>query len=135
MNLLNTTGMTAGFTLGMRPDARESLVVVVKGTFTIPTDGGEPALQQTQEPLVMADVFTGEPGFSAPIYESDYAPSKPRCDVLLNGSAYAPKGRPVQQVSVAMRVGSVMKAFDVVGTASGNRAPCRSRRPLLSISP
>ena len=46
----------------------------------------------------MADTFTGEPGFSAPVYEVDFAPRKPRCDVLLVGSAYAPEGRPATRV-------------------------------------
>jgi hypothetical protein len=107
--------MQAGYTLGMRPDGRESLVVVVKGTFTIPADGKEPQLAPEQAPLVEADVFTGEPGFSAPLYESDYAPRKPRCDVLLNGSAYAPGGKPAERVPVSLRIGSLTKAFDVVG--------------------
>ena len=63
----------------------------------------------------MADVFTGEPGFSAPLYESDFAPHKPKCDVLLNGSAYAPEGRPAERVTGSLRVGSLRKSFDVVG--------------------
>ena len=35
MELLNATGMQAGYTMGMQPDGRELLVVAVKGTFTI----------------------------------------------------------------------------------------------------
>ena len=38
MELINATGMQAGYTMGMQPDGRELLVVVVKGTFTIPKD-------------------------------------------------------------------------------------------------
>jgi len=116
MQLLNATKMQAGYTLGLQPDGRELLVVVVKGTFTIPKDEKqEPKLAPEQVPLVTADVFTGEPGFSAPLYESDYAPHKPKCDVLLNGSAYAPGGKPVERVTVSLRVGSWSKSFDVVG--------------------
>jgi hypothetical protein len=115
MELLNFTKMTAGFTVGLRPDAREVLVVAVKGTFTIPTKGQELQLADEQLPLVDADTFSGEPGFSAPIDEADYAPFKPRCDVLLRGSAYAPGGRPAQRVPVALRVGALAKTFNVVG--------------------
>lgn len=115
MELLNATKMTAGYTMGMKPDGRESLVVVVKGTFSIPPRGGEPRLLDEQVPLIASDVYTGEPGFSAPLYESDYAPRKPKCDVLLNGSAYAPGGRPAERVTVSLRVGAVRKSFDVVG--------------------
>ena len=115
MNLVNTTRMTAGYTLGIQPDGRELLVVVVKGTFAIPAPGQRPLPADSQEPLVETDVFTGEPGFSAPLYEIDFAPCKPRCDVLLNGSAYAPRGKPVERVKVSLRVGSWQKSFDVVG--------------------
>jgi hypothetical protein len=115
MELLNATKMTAGYTMGLRPDGRELLVVVVKGTFRIPKDNRGPELAEQQVDLVMVDEFTGEPGFSAPKYESDFAPTKPRCDVLLNGSAYAPAGRPVTRVDVGLRVGAMAKFFSVVG--------------------
>ncbi len=71
--------------MGMQPDGRELLVVVVKGTFVIPKGGEEPQLTEEQIPLIEADTFTGEPGLSAPVYESDYSPRKLRCDVLLSG--------------------------------------------------
>jgi len=115
MELVNATKMKAGYTMGLKPDGRELLVVVVKGNFKIPKAGEEPELAEQQANLVMADEFTGEPGFSAPKYESDFAPIKPRCDVLLNGSAYAPGGEPARQVEVGLRVGAMTKQFQVVG--------------------
>lgn len=116
MELLNATKMQAGYTMGMKPDGRELLVVVVKGTFAVPERWDDkPRLAAKQVPLIMADTFSGEPGLSTPVYESDYAPYKPRCDVLLHGSAYAPRGRPAKRVTVALRVGAWGKSFDVVG--------------------
>ena len=50
MELLNATGMQAGYTMGLRPDGRELLVVVVKGTFDIPAGAGEPRLAEEQCP-------------------------------------------------------------------------------------
>jgi len=128
MELLNATKMVAGYTLGMEPSGRESLVVAVKGTFVIPADGGVPDLAEEQAPLVMADEFTGEPGLSATLYETDFAPHKPRCDVLLNGSAYAPGGKPTKRVTVGLAVGSMRKALDVVGDRVWDKG-------LVSISP
>lgn len=115
MDLLNATEMEAGYTMSTQPDGRELLVAVVKGTFTIPPRGEEACLAEDQVPLVETDVFTGEPGFSAPLYEIDFCPRKPHCDVLLNGSAYAPGGKPTKRVRVSLRVGSWKKSFDVVG--------------------
>ena len=115
MKLLNATRMQANYAMGMEPSGRELLVVVVKGTFQLPRPGEQVALAAEQTPLVDSDLFTGEPGFSAPLYESDYAPFKPRCDVLLNGSAYAPGGRQARRVTVSLRFGSLSKSFHVVG--------------------
>jgi len=115
MELLNATKYVAGYTQGLRPDARELLVVAIKGTFTIPKSGEQLQIAEDQVPLIEADVFTGEPGFSAPIYESDYAPLKPKCDVILNGSAYAPDGRPAVKVPVSLQIGPILKSFYVVG--------------------
>lgn len=115
MNLVNETKMEAGWTLGFQRDGRELLIVVVKGTFKIPKNGEDVVLAEEQVPLTEADEFTGEPGFSAPLYESDYAYQKPFCDILLNGSAYAPGGRGQKGVPVFMQVGSIAKYFLVVG--------------------
>lgn len=115
MDILNATTMQAGYTMGMQPDGRELLVVCIKGTFPIPKNGEEPQLAEKQVPLVEADTFTGEPGFSAPLYESDYPPRKLHCDVILNGSAYAPGGKPVTKVTVTLKVGTISKSFQVVG--------------------
>lgn len=116
MELINSTRMLAGFTMGMEPSGRELLVIAVKGTFRTPTQPGETLkLQDEQLPLLMSDVFFGEPGLSAPKYEVDFAPRKHRCDVLLNCSAYAPGGRPTERVAVGVRIGDWSKSFAVVG--------------------
>jgi hypothetical protein len=118
MQLINATRMVAGYNMGLEPSGRELLVIVVKGTFRFPA-ADEPAthfaLHEEQLPLVMADTFTGEPGLSAPLYEVDFAPRKPRCDILLLGSAYAPQGRVANRVDVGMRIGNWSKSFTVVG--------------------
>jgi hypothetical protein len=107
--------LQAGFNIGTRPDGRDLLVVVVKGTFEMVDSLGGLRLADSQVPLVYADVFSGEAGQSAPLCENDFAPYKPCCDVLLNGSAYSPGGRPASRVTVGLRVASVVKSFDVVG--------------------
>ncbi len=128
MELINTTGMCAAYTQGVEPSGREWLVVVVKGTFGIPEQAGLLArLHPEQMPMVTADTFTGEPGFSAPVQEVDFALRKPRCDILLTGSAWAPHGAPAERVLVGARVGAWQKTFAVVGNRhwgglSGTRA-------------
>jgi hypothetical protein len=141
VELINATRMVAGYTMGMEPSGRELLVVVIKGTFQLPRKPDEPLrLADDQLPLVMADTFTGEPGFSAPVQEVDFAPRKKRCDVLLVGSAYAPEGRPTSRVQVALRVNGITKSFTVVGNrhwqsgASGVRPSDPERFTVMPIS-
>jgi hypothetical protein len=128
MELLNASKLLAAYTQGMEPDGRESLVVVAKGTFNLPLDGRAATLADTQQPLLMADTFLGEPGLSAPLQEMDFAPVKPFCDVLVRGKAYAPGGRPVTQLAAGIRVGRVRKAFSVLG-------PQQWQLGLLGVSP
>ncbi|MBK5964165.1 hypothetical protein CCR95_08725 [Thiocystis minor] len=116
MELINATRMVAGYTMGMEPSGRELLVIVIKGTFALPRNGSDRLhLAQEQMPLVMADTFSGEPGRSAPIHEVDFAPRKPRADILISGSAYAPEGRPAPRVPVGLKVNGITKHFAVVG--------------------
>jgi hypothetical protein len=118
MELINATRMTAGYSMGLEASGRELLVVVVKGTFRFPRadePGTQLALHEEQLPLAMADTFTGEPGLSAPVLEADFAPRKPRCDILLLGSAHAPQGRPATRVEVGLRVGRWSKRFVAIG--------------------
>lgn len=120
MDLLKATRMNCEYTLGMTPEGVEHVVVVIKGTYDFPPVDAPAAtvastLSVNQEPLVMADTFSGEPGFSAPIYESEFPLTKPRCDVILHGSAYAPGGQPAKRVETSLRVGDMKKSVDVVG--------------------
>lgn len=140
MELINSTRMVAGYTMGLESSGRESLVVVVKGTFRIPTEpGARLQLHEEQVPLVTSDVFFGEPGRSPPQYEIDFAPRKQRCDVLLNGHAYAHDGRPTGRVAVGLRIGQWSKSFAVLGDrvwykAGGPRATAPTPFTKMPIS-
>jgi len=107
--------MNAAYTMGMDPSGRESLVIVIKATYSFPETGYDLKLAEEQLPLVESDTFSGEPGLSAPIYESDYAPIKPYCDVLFHGKAYAPEKKPISSLQVRLTVGPIDKSFNVVG--------------------
>jgi len=108
--------MPAAYTMGLEPNGRELLVIAVKGTFRIPAEAGGPlVLHEEQVPLIMSDVFFGEPGMSAPKYEVDFAPNKHLCDISLVGSAYGPRGDATARVLVGLKIGGWSKSFEVVG--------------------
>lgn len=102
----------------------EHVLVVMKATYAIPEPKGAgaaqiPPLRTPQllapQPLAMKDDYDGEAGLSAPLYENDFASRKACCDVLFKAHAHAPEGKPVRQLDVAVRVGSMSKAVHVVG--------------------
>jgi len=55
-------------------------------------------------PLAMADRFDGSPNAGSPVEESDLAPFKPKCDVLVRATAWAPHGLPAATWPVQVRL-------------------------------
>ncbi|WP_246019934.1 DUF2169 domain-containing protein [Limnobaculum zhutongyuii] len=55
-------------------------------------------------PLCIQDEYRGEMNISQVVQESDLAPLKPRCDVIINGTAYAPGGVACPQFPVSVRL-------------------------------
>ncbi len=116
MEILNQTRYVTQFTMGMDKTGREYLSLVVKGTFDFPASSGEiPKPARRQRPLVLADQFTGPPGFTATRWETDFGFRKPHAEVLVQGAAYAPGGQAAERVRVGLLVGNWSKQFDVVG--------------------
>jgi len=118
MTLHNATDFEAGYNLGLEKSGHHCLVVVCKATFTMPHSMDETATPKSKEEQMKVhhmDVFTGVAGESAMLYENDFAPHKPKCDVILNGSAYA---YPLQETTdkvVQLRIGTLDKSFRVIG--------------------
>ena len=113
MNLYNATPFAASYSMGIQKSGRNCLVVVAKATYKLPMAQEEPTLAEEQIAPFETDTYTGEPGYSAPIYENDFATFKPRCDVILHGSAYAPE--PVAERIVGLKVDGMEKLFKVIG--------------------
>jgi pSer/pThr/pTyr-binding forkhead associated (FHA) protein len=95
-------------------DGKCRLTIVLKATFTIATDGNV-KIADEQLPVLFGDQhFDDDP--LAPIrFESELVPFKPRADIVLVGQAYAPKGRPVTQLDVQLRVGNLRNTIRVFG--------------------
>ncbi|WP_431261848.1 DUF2169 domain-containing protein [Roseateles chitinivorans] len=64
-------------------------VIVLRQTLTW-ADDGVLRIADVQTPLCEVDEFFDAPQGGSPRYESDFCPYKPKCDVLLNGTAYPP---------------------------------------------
>jgi hypothetical protein len=116
MEVYNRPGYLHQHATGVDVAGREHFTFTVKGSFDFPTRSGAPMTPaEVHTPFVFADQATGEPGFSATLWETDFAFRKPKCDVVLQGVAYVPGGKKATRVQVGVRVGRWQKSFHVVG--------------------
>jgi hypothetical protein len=123
----NHTPYKVGRVWGRDKDGVHEWIVVVKGTFDIKPDGNLRLADEQLEPLHLPE-YHGDAGASSLRYDADLVSPKPTTDVVLNGTAYAPKGRPSTNFLVSLRVGRVHKVIRVVG----NR---RWKRGLFGLKP
>ena len=112
--IINHTSFAAEFNAGWDHLLQQYYVIVLAAAVEVKP--GWP-VSATAEPATLhpADVYFGEPGRSSVRYEADFAPEKPRVDVLVNGRAYAPGGGKAERVQVSVRVGDIFKELVVVG--------------------
>jgi hypothetical protein len=119
------------------PRDEECHVVVARGTYELgaaPSGVGErggavPAVTLVavtsgeQAGISVKDEYFGEVNRTSVHYESDLAPGKPRCDVIVVGSAHSPSGGPVTRVEIGIRIQRVtaVPPFAEVGTRLEHR--------------
>ncbi len=95
-------------------DANRIWIVAVKATYDIQPDGTT-NLADKQEPVLLMGKPRGEFGATSLVYESDLLGLKPCTDVLVNGSAWAPRGKTASSVDVELVAGPIQKSLRVFG--------------------
>lgn len=108
MEFRNLTPFDALCFRAATPSDREYRVIAMKvGYRLVQGTRGEWAAEVNDDdpvPLAMADAYWGEEGASSPREESDLAPCKPRCDVIVNATAHAPHGVAASEWEVRVKV-------------------------------
>ncbi len=123
MKVSKQTLMNAQAIVGVDRDGAETYLLVVKGTFDIPEDGAPPRLASEQEPLTLADEYYGDAATTSIRRAGDFSLHKPRCDIVVVGSAHAPNGAPTRSTVVGIQVGeAIRKVIRVVGDRHWERA-------------
>jgi len=112
--LQNRTPFSADKFVMPDQDGQEAVLVVVSATFRANATGAL-TLADEQRKIRIADEYNGPPDRASVRYEADLALEKPSLDVLVNGHAYAPRGRPASVVSASLTVGDVQKEVRVSG--------------------
>jgi hypothetical protein len=123
----NRTPYKVGRVWGRNKDGVHEWIVAVKATFSIKSDGSLRLADEQLEPLLLPE-YNGEAGVSSLRYDADLVAAKPTTDVVINGTAYAPKGRPSTEFLISLRVDKIRKVIRAVG----NR---RWKRGLFGLGP
>ncbi|MDD2335678.1 MAG: DUF2169 domain-containing protein, partial [Geobacteraceae bacterium] len=105
MNLINNTPYPALAFQSNDQHGQSFHVVVMRATLDI-QNNGTATLSHEQEPLVLTDEYFGELNKSSVRQESDLVHFKPKCDVIVNATAYAPGGKPSPGFTVGVRINS-----------------------------
>lgn len=92
----------------------KSLVVVIRATYTVRSDGTA-TISEQPSPLVFADSHYGDPATTAVQHESDFAPVKPHSELVLNAIAMAPSEKAVTGLEVALLGPGLDKRAQVIG--------------------
>lgn len=115
-------------------------VVVCRQTFNLRQIHSEGCvvLAEEQTPLVASDQFYRGLNTSSIIQESDFAPYKPKCDVIFAYAyAHAPDGEASSRWPVAVSIGEWQKRFQVTGprqlTRSDNTDAWQLSEPELAV--
>ncbi|MYN20057.1 DUF2169 domain-containing protein [Rugamonas sp. FT107W] len=132
MNVVNHTPFPAQAFEAIDQHAQRFHVFVLRQTLDFSSGALEYA--DRQEPLCDKDAYFGE-GFSGGVrQESDYCPYKPKCDVIVNAVAHAPKGQEVATFLVGLNVvRGGEKLIEKVLKISGRRYFKKKASPVLFL--
>lgn len=114
MEFRNLTPFQALCFSALDPADDEHQVIAMKVGYQLvrDDDGTWRALVMDEEPmpLCLADEHWGDPVQTSVRQESDLAPFKPRCDVLVVGTAHAPGGTPAPRWETRLKVSTMAAA-------------------------
>lgn len=123
MHLALLCPFTAGTSIWQAQDGAWTLTACVRGTFSL-VHGREAVLADVQEPVV-GDQFHANGGPRGPsLYAaSELVPYKPRADVILVGSAFAPEQTPVDALIARVSIEELDKSIGVIGDRRWSPGP------------
>jgi hypothetical protein len=135
MKIKNARLYPTAFLYGKTTPSEPFMAFVVKATFRMNAQRA-PALEaKKQWPVLTKDVLYEKKAPKSLLrFESDLVPFKPRADIILVGSAYAPRGQPTKSLDVEIRVGSTERVLRVIGDRMWS-FPIRDQHAPICVGP
>ncbi|WP_028634791.1 DUF2169 family type VI secretion system accessory protein [Pseudomonas parafulva] len=129
MEFRNLTPFDVKCFSALAPDGQEHPVIAMKVGYRLEPIEGCPCrlraavIDDEPLPLCMADTYYAGIGSSSVLEESDLAPFKPRCDVIVVGHSHAPAGQPATTWEAGIRVTSTRPKQIIPDPPPPKRAP------------
>jgi len=130
LQIKNTTPFAAEVALFPNENGIDTLYILVKASFII---GRKWTLMDEQIPPFAEDIYWYEPGQSSLKYASDFHLGKLSTDIIMNGHAFSPQGKEVQQLDVHLSVGKAEKFVRVFGDRKWKNGHISSPQPFQSM--
>lgn len=116
MEIQNQTPFALGLAFGLGPRRMAHLGLVLKATFHIPeARDARPKVADAQIPVDSSDSYHRGDVTGSVVTEADTVVFKPRADIVLFGTAYAPGGVPTKHLDAGLRVGKTEQVVRVFG--------------------
>jgi hypothetical protein len=96
------------------PDGQEAVLIVVAATFEA-KPGASLVPSDNQSPILVEDIYAGDPTTASLLAENELALVKRLVDVVVVGTAYAPRGKPAEKVAIGVQIGDINKSLLVSG--------------------
>lgn len=112
---------------------QEQLIVIVKASFVLTSDAQAPLSDEPALPV--GDVFADDELDGALVHASDFAVLKTRVDLLVEGHAYAPEGKPTTAMQVAVRLRGEKVRYERLLVVFGDRTWGRQMVALAPTDP
>jgi uncharacterized protein YjbI with pentapeptide repeats len=136
MKVINDTPLALGWIAGKIAPPQLTATFILKGTFALQSSKASEWAEDAR-PL-SGDIYADDDPTKGLIYPSDFAPLKPRADVMVLGTAWAPGGKPAPTVPVSFQVGPLVKGLTVFGErrwrpGAGDAIAATDPSPFVSL--
>jgi hypothetical protein len=135
MKIKNARLYPTAFLYGKAAPNETFMAFIVKATFRMNAQRAPATNAKKQWPVLTTDVpYEKKAPKSLLRFESDLVPFKPRADIVLVGSAYAPGGQPTKTLDVEIRVGNTQRVLRVIGDRMWS-FPVRDQHAPICVGP
>ena len=114
LDIINATPFSQEKTVQYNEHGEHIWVVGIKGTYQVNPDGTL-ELSKQQEAICAYPEYFGDAGKSTLKRDAELVLYHPGTDIIVNGTAHAPRGEPAKMVDVGVSVGPVRRVFRVFG--------------------